>query len=241
MSHLNIFINPNSNEELEIEVRVSKPANTPANRPTRRSRKNGHKDPMQPSVAGFGCRGSTCNSSYTDFYRIWLDVIDRCHGTKSSRHKKFSKYSNCTVGEDFRFQDIFAEWASTQKGSTQRDEHGKRFACDHDILELGNTVYTASRCCFVPQPINIFFSKSEQAKGYTRVKDKFKSSITIDGKAIYLGTFATQAEAQKAYQIARKKRLIELANKYKHQLDDYVYDWLTAGFWQKYYPEVSTQ
>jgi rRNA processing protein Gar1 len=43
------------------------------------------------------------------------------------------------------------------------------------------------------------------AKGYIKIKEKFKSQIKINNKTIYLGMFNTEEEARKAYLEAKQK------------------------------------
>ncbi len=190
-------------------------------------------DPYKITVYGVGYRGEGPYCSESKFYKTWSGMLDRVYGGRLCKYKRFASYSECLVGDDFKCLNTFGMWAETQKGSTQKDRNGKNFCLDYDILITGNKVYTANACCFVPQEINVFFSKSAKAKGYTKVKETYRAQIVIDGVPMKLGRFKSEDEASRAYQAARKERIKQLAYKYQAQLDDYVFDWLTFGYWKE--------
>ena len=88
------------------------------------------------------------------------------------------------------------------------------------LLIDGNKHYSPETCVVVPSFVNRFLTsrhnyRGNYALGVSKNKDekKFKASISICGKQVYLGRFITEKAAHKAWQaakIAELKRLQSL-------------------------------
>ena len=101
---------------------------------------------------------------------------------------------------------------------------------DKDILIKGNKVYSKDSCCFVPREVNMLLIKSDKSRGewpvgvgFYKQNGRFQSNLRINGKSQHLGYFTTPEEAFFAYKAAKEAYIKAVAEKWKHQLDERVY------------------
>ena len=97
---------------------------------------------------------------------------------------------------------------------------------DKDIIKSDNTVYCPEYCIFIPQRINMLFVN----KGKTNNKDlpigvikTQNSKFCADYNGKYLGTYDTIEEAVHMHGIAKKNKILEVAEEYKSKLPERVY------------------
>ena len=112
-----------------------------------------------------------------------------------------------------------------------KDEKGRPFALDKDILIKENKVYSEDTCCFVPQEINALFVKRDKLRGEYPIGVSFHKSrgmlrATLNNK--HLGYFNTVEQAFQVYKQAKEDYIKEVANKWKDQIDPRVYDALVS-------------
>ena len=101
---------------------------------------------------------------------------------------------------------------------------------DKDILQKGNKLYSKETCCFVPAEVNLLLIKSDKARGewpvgvYFNKRDgKFMARLKINGKVKFLGYFTSPEDAFFAYKLAKEAQIKVVAEKWKDQLDERVY------------------
>ena len=118
-----------------------------------------------------------------------------------------------------------------QVGFRALDLKGQVFQLDKDILLKGNKIYSEDTCCFVPQEINTFYTKSKKIRGlyvvgvsFDKKLQKFVAVLSVDGKSRTLGYFDNEWSAFLAYKKAKESRAKELAEKWRGQIDDRVYE-----------------
>lgn len=167
---------------------------------------------------GQGKYTSKANKKITKPYDTWIGMLRRCYSEKF--HIKQPTYKNCMTDEKWHNFQVFAEWFNKN--------YIDNFELDKDILFKGNKIYSPETCCFVPPKINSLFinCKSSRGKypiGVTKVSEKFKSSLQLNGKLKHLGTFTTVEEAFKAYKTAKEQYIKEVAEKRKEQINPRVY------------------
>lgn len=158
----------------------------------------------------------------------WSGMLRRCYGDHSTT--KWARYSDCTVDERFwKFQD-FAEWAVNQIGSDMPGWH-----MDKDILVKGNRVYGPDTCCFVPADINYLFVSGKGCRGQFPVgvnvkngADGFTAMVSENGKNVLIGVYPTIKQAFTAYKTRKEKRIKEMADRFKDQIDPRVHAALHA-------------
>lgn len=181
------------------------------------------KNPYHPSVCGIGYIGEgkhTCkeNGKLTKSYKTWQNMLKRCYDKKElERHPT---YKGCFVEESWHNFQVFAEWFTNNYIDGQ--------ALDKDILLKMNKVYSSETSCFVPYEINKLFVKGNKIRGelpigVSKLRNKFQSGLTINGKRVHLGHFNTPEEAFQAYKTAKEDYIKEMANKWKDQITEETY------------------
>lgn len=189
------------------------------------------RDRLLPSVHGVGIVGSEpISEGGKKFkeYELWCSMLLRCYDKK--KHLAHPTYSDCTVSENFKYFPYFKDWCNKQVGFGCKDEKGRPFALDKDILIKGNKVYSEDTCCFVPPEINGLFLKCDRSRGktligahYVKATGKYSSSINKKSKLVSLGKFDTEYQAFLAYKEAKEDYVKEVANNYKNIICDKVY------------------
>ena len=93
---------------------------------------------------------------------------------------------------------------------------------DKDILYKGNKVYSRKTCIFVPQRINLLFTKCDNSRGKNPIGVHLNSSGNYQascrngyGKSINLGTYSSKEEAFNAYKNYKEKLIKEVIDSYK--------------------------
>mgnify|MGYP003600331273 CR=1 FL=1 len=194
------------------------------------------KDRLKPSVYGVGIIGEcviSTNQKHHKEYRIWEGMLDRCYNPITQ--KKQPAYIGCSASEFFLYYPNFKEWCNNQIGFGLKDDNGKSFALDKDILIKGNKVYSEDTCCFVPPEINSLMAGCKRKKGSTMVGTaydhklkKFRSSIVKRGVKYHLGCYATELEAFSVYKFEKESYIKEVAEKWRQQLGAEVYETLMS-------------
>lgn len=162
-------------------------------------------------------------------YLIWVNMIKRCY--ERDYENKNPTYSDCTISENFKSYTYFYEWCNNQVGFNNSEWH-----LDKDILLKGNKIYSEDFCVFVPREINNMFTTRTRFRGefpigvhYSKGKGKFVSQISKNcGKRIHLGLFDTPEEAYLAYKKEKESYIKEVAEKWRGEIDDRVYEALIS-------------
>ena len=189
------------------------------------------KDRLKPSVYNVGILGDSStfdeNGKKLKTCELWYNVLQRCYDHRYMEIRP--TYSDCEVSEYFKFYPNFKNWCENQIGFDKKNWH-----LDKDVLIKGNKVYSPETCCFVPQEINVLFTKRQSLRGKCPIGvhlngNKFVASLCKFGeKRNHLGRFNTEKEAFLVYKEAKELHIKEVANKYKGQIDDKVYQALMS-------------
>lgn len=182
-----------------------------------------------PTVCGVGYLGeySTLDKdgNTTKEYTTWRGMLDRCYG-----NKELEAYKYCIVSEEFHNASYFKDWYNKQYGAHREDFH-----LDKDILSGDCKVYAEDTCVLVPQEVNSFFVKHNNKK----VKSNLPTGVMFNPKhtsrpftAMYSGNGGEKIlsyhdnewSAFLAYKQAKENRAKELAEKWRGQIDDRVYE-----------------
>ena len=175
----------------------------------------------EPRYFGKGYLGEgkykmSIDGKITDEYNIWYRMIQRCYDTKF--HERESTYKDCIV-EDYllNFQHM-GEWIE----DNYYEVPGEVMCLDKDILCKGNKVYSRETCIFVPQRINLLFTKRDNSRGDNPigVSDLPSGNYRVDcnngyGKLDYLGTYSTKGEAFRVYKENKEKVIKEVIDSYE--------------------------
>jgi len=156
-------------------------------------------------------------------YQLWQDMLKRSFDEKYKQ--KYPTYDGITCSKDWLSMTKFIEDVSQMRG------YGlKGWELDKDVLVKGNKLYSKDTCCFVPKEVNYLLTKCDKARGeypvgvcFHKASGKFKAQLTINGKRKHLGYFTTSEEAFFAYKAAKEAQIKVVAQKWKHLLDERVY------------------
>lgn len=164
-------------------------------------------------------------------YSRWKSLLERCYNDKY--HVNKPTYKDCTVSDNFKQFPYFKDWCNAQIGFNSKDDKGKPFHLDKDILVKGSRQYNENVCVFVPHDINTLLSQSSHSReelplgvSHSCTKGNYVACLNKYGNNIQLGTFNTAEEAFQAYKQAKEHHVKEVANKWKGQIDMRVYETL---------------
>lgn len=186
-------------------------------------------NPYRPTAHGVGFFGvgpykAGRGSSMAPEYRSWRKMMDRVYSEECLQ--AFPTYTQCSVHPSWHNFQTFAEWFSRQKNAGR-----KGFALDKDLRKLGNKQYSSDTCSFVPAKINCLLSDSAAIRGEfpigvsINIRDgRYQSHIKLDGKGKNLGLFDCPEDAHKAYLSAKVAHVAFMAEKYKEDLHEEVYN-----------------
>ena len=154
---------------------------------------------------------------------VWTSMLTRCY---SDRFLKTNpSYKGCTVSEHFKKFENFKKWYEFQLLSKDG------WCLDKDILIKGNKVYSENTCVFVPMEINNLILNSRATRGefpvgvhYEKSRGKFQAYIRKNGKRVHLGRYNTVEEAFYTYKRVKEAYIKDVANKWKDQIDQRVYE-----------------
>jgi hypothetical protein len=127
-------------------------------------KKRNIKCPYERSLYGVGYLGEgdykvSENGKATRVYTTWRGMLERCYSEEYQ--KRQPTYKDCKVNEEwYNFQN-FAKWYE----SNYYEVEGEIMCLDKDILVKHNKIYSSETCIFVPQTINILFTKRQNARG----------------------------------------------------------------------------
>ena len=142
-------------------------------------RKGNVRNPMFPSFYGKGYLGvGKYDSRNNSAFRIWMGILIRLND-KSCRVKQ-PAYNDVEMCDEWLDFQNFAEWCHNQKDFLARDDKGKVYQLDKDILFKGNKIYSPETCRFVPQEINKLLTNRRNDRGLypigvTYEKDRCRS------------------------------------------------------------------
>lgn len=167
------------------------------------------------------------NGVHIPEYLQWRSMISRCYNkTYNDLHPT---YKDVYVEEYLHSFTNFYNFIHTLKGYGQIDENEKPFQLDKDLLGV-DKLYKRDNLCFIPQCINKFLTLRTLDRGeciigvYKSSKNRFSSKLMIDCKVKNLGSFKTEMEAFQAYKEAKEQQAKVLAERWKEQIDERVYN-----------------
>ena len=190
-------------------------------------KKGGVQNPYDITVYGVGYLGvgkynAGENATHTKAYRYWNVLLERCYDPKY--HKDHPRYKDCTVCEEWKCFQNFAEWFY----SNYYDIGEGRMHLDKDIICHGNKEYRPDKCIFVPQRINLIFMskrrKNNLPTGIYLSNNKQKYHVSYGG--IPQGTYSTLEEAAAVHTREKLKHIKNVAEEYKDRIPEKVYNTL---------------
>lgn len=176
-------------------------------------------------IIGIDINGNTrTRSNSLAAYKLWRSMLSRCYDTYK---RKYYNYIDCTVCEEWHNFQNFAKWYENNYYKIE----GIMMNLDKDILIKGNKVYNPETCMFVPQNVNVLFTKSNKIRGLYPIGvslyrgNKYKSTCSDGkGKSLNLGYFITIDDAFDRYKSYKEKLIKDIANGYKDKIPTKLYD-----------------
>ncbi len=162
---------------------------------------------------------SEVNGKQTKEHATWKSMLVRCYSKNT--HKLRPTYIGCTVSENFKNFQYFAEWCQSQIGFGNL---GWEF--DKDLLIKGNKVYSEDTCVFIPREINVLLTQHNARRGEYPIgvslhkTGKYQANISTGGKLKYLGLYESKELAFCKYKEVKELYAKTLANKYKESLHE---------------------
>ncbi len=145
---------------------------------------------------------------WTKSGRVWNSMSSRCK-VGGSAQKNNPTYIGCTMSDNFKDFQFFAEWHMRQIGFGLPN-----YELDKDILIDGNKLYSEDTCALVPAQLNYLFNSNVKKRGdypkgvcFHRRHQKFQATISLSGKTKGLGYFATIEEAEARYLQAKSEEI----------------------------------
>lgn len=162
-------------------------------------------------------------------YEIWARMLERCTETF---WVKRPAYIGTTCSDNFKSYSYFYKWCQEQKGFGNKDDNGRYWQLDKDLLSEDRKMYSENTCVFVPAKLNglLIRRKVNTSKYATGVikksKDKTFKVLYNDneGTQVIVGGFLEEEDAFKYYKQCKESVIRLSAEKYKGLVDDRVYN-----------------
>lgn len=164
----------------------------------------------------------------TRSYCVWVGLLSRVtpFGVQQRKHPNYIGTSN--LFKDFQ---EFAEWCQTSANYLNKEQNGKFWQLDKDIIVPFNKTYSPETCCFVPNEINGLLTWRTGDRGKLPlgvVEDKgrgncpiiYRAYCNVDGRQVALGRRKTPEDAHVLWQKAKVNEIYKKANKYKNLPDN---------------------
>lgn len=202
-------------------------------------RAGGVKNPNKPTIFGVGINDFELVHGHLSSERLggktvsdkkflmWQAMLARSFSKYTKRLRPTYEGVSCT--ESWKTYSNFYKDVSNLRGFDKALEEG--WVLDKDILFKGNKVYSPDVCCFVPPEINGCFTLRSLNRGNLPLGVgrneyglPYKARCGYDGKRILIGSYKTPEEAFEAYKVVKKKEILRLAEKWKGEICDKVYE-----------------
>ena len=179
---------------------------------------------------GQGKYKSKFNKKQTIQYQYWFDMMKRCYSKEY--HKRSPTYEGCTVCEEWHNFQNFGKWFDDNYYTID----GERMCLDKDILVKGNKTYSPETCIFVPERINILFTKNNKFRGKYPIgvslgnNKKYKATINIfdfvnnKKQSKHLGYFDNIEDAFNIYKKSKENNIKRTADYYKNIIPQKLYE-----------------
>ena len=167
------------------------------------------------------------NKKATKSYTCWTNILKRCYDPYILN--KYPTYIDCYVCDEWLCFQNFAKWHE----ENYYEVENCKMNLDKDILVKGNKIYSPETCIFVPNKINILFTKSDKARGeypigvsYCKGNNKLSATSNDGYKKVYLGYFPLNRpfQAFTVYKNFKENHIKQVADEYKDLIPKKLYE-----------------
>lgn len=197
--------------------------------------KNGSvKSPYDRTVYGVGYLGegeryTSLNGKPSVVYKSWNHMLERCYDDKYKQ--KYPTYNDSCVDDYWHNFYNFILWHKCNYYKVENE----RMCLDKDILTKGNKIYSEKNCIYVPNNINVLFTKSNSLRGelpigvtYHKKSNKYRSQCNIFTNGKYkrkhIGLYENVEDAFNSYKHIKEKVIKDVAEYYKTQIPKKLYN-----------------
>lgn len=171
-------------------------------------------------------------------YQKWRQLLERCYNLPEG-NPYYNAYKDCFVDDEWHNFQNFSEWMIANEYAFNIDVNNRPWCLDKDILIQGNNKYSKDTCVFVPNEVNVFFSRKEMGStgrmGVNLIKPKspngkkgYTVRCSVGGKRIYLGYYNNLDDAENEYFKCKDNASKILSNKWAGLVDRRVVDVLSS-------------
>lgn len=184
-------------------------------------------------IGKFKARNGTALKGFpqTEEYRAWTNMLSRCYDPNYIQRNTGNRtYDGVSVCDEWLNFQTYAEWFTSNLAKIRIIEPDIRLAVDKDILS-NSKVYSPETCSIIPMEVNSILTGGMSVLNGTR--DKYAAlnkdgtyTLTLFSKNNAVSkciNVKTIEESNKLYIEHKLSQLKELAEKYKHILEERVY------------------
>lgn len=149
---------------------------------------------------------------------IWYGLKERCK-IGGAQQRVSRTYIGCSVG--FSGKKEFMEWIIGQPGYDRRDEKGRRYHLDKDLIIEGNKIYGPDQCSLVPARINcLLVDCGVTASGGLPGSSWHKASGMYQSRAQnyegrkHLGVYPSRESAHNAWRVEKSLEILRAIDWY---------------------------
>ena len=190
------------------------------------------KNPYDKTIYNVGYIGEGYYKLIThkNIYKHWSSMIRRCYA--DNKNKFNPTYKDCSVCEEWHNFQNFGKWFDENYYTIENET----MALDKDILVKGNKTYSPETCVFVPERINILFTKNNKIRGKYPIgvslgnNKKYKATISIfdfvnnKKQSKHLGYFDNIEDAFNIYKKSKENNIKRTADYYKNIIPQKLYE-----------------
>lgn len=147
---------------------------------------------------------------------VWRHMLERCE-IGGRVQTKYPSYEG--TGHVFEGYQSFASWATEQFGYMNKEDNGKYWQLDKDLLVRGNKIYSEDLCLFVPHKVNCLLTTRTGSRGdyplgvyFEKKAGKFRANCQQQTKIPkFLGYFEDPYEAHKEWQLEKYQQILNMS------------------------------
>lgn len=185
------------------------------------------RNPYDKTILGIGYLGEGKYSKKINRkpYEVWKKMIQRCYDPYELNRRH--GYIDCFVCEEWHCFQNFAQWYE----KNCYEIGNEKMCLDKDILYKGNKIYSPETCVFVPNKINVLFTKTDAKRGeypigVSFLRGKLEVQCCDGNKNKYIGLFKINQvrEAWLCYKLNKELVIQSIADEYKDLIPKKLYE-----------------